>query len=91
MKAVTVQPGVVSSVRFVGAGGVVCLTGVGSGGELLRVDILAGRVYRDQVKSDGSLVSIRVAGRYKPLLSFILARSSVANAGVAETTVERWS
>jgi len=29
-------------------------------GELLRVDILAGRVYRDQVKGDGSLVSIRV-------------------------------
>ena len=29
-------------------------------GELLRVDILAGRVYRDQVKGDGSLVAIRV-------------------------------
>jgi len=29
-------------------------------GELLRVDILAGRVYRDQVNGDGSLVSSRV-------------------------------
>ena len=28
--------------------------------ELLRVDILAGRVYRDQVLGDGSLVSVRV-------------------------------
>jgi sugar lactone lactonase YvrE len=29
-------------------------------GELLRVDILAGRVYRDHVHDDGSLVSVRV-------------------------------
>ena len=29
-------------------------------GELLRVDILAGRVYRDQVRDDGMLVSVRV-------------------------------
>ena len=29
-------------------------------GELLRVDILAGRVYRDQVRDDGALVSVRV-------------------------------
>jgi sugar lactone lactonase YvrE len=29
-------------------------------GELLRVDILRGRVYRDQVASDGSLVPVRV-------------------------------
>jgi sugar lactone lactonase YvrE len=29
-------------------------------GELLRVDILAGRVYRDRVSDDGSLVSVRV-------------------------------
>ena len=28
--------------------------------ELLRVDILAGRVYRDQVRDDGALVSVRV-------------------------------
>jgi sugar lactone lactonase YvrE len=28
--------------------------------ELLRVDILARRVYRDQVQDDGSLVSVRV-------------------------------
>lgn len=28
--------------------------------ELLRVDILAGRVYRDQVRSDGTLVPVRV-------------------------------
>lgn len=29
-------------------------------GELLRVDILAGRVYRDRVRDDGSLVPVRV-------------------------------
>ena len=29
-------------------------------GELLRVDILAGHVYRDQVRDDGALVSVRV-------------------------------
>jgi sugar lactone lactonase YvrE len=29
-------------------------------GELLRVDILAGRVYRDRVEDDGALVSVRV-------------------------------
>ena len=29
-------------------------------GDLLRVDILAGHVYRDQVRDDGALVSVRV-------------------------------
>ena len=46
-------------------------------GELLRVDVLAGRVYRDEVDADGALVPIRryqVSGTVAPPRRYMMIK-----------------